>query len=68
LSFPVRLLHSLLSAGFKRRTKRPTNPCPPRRPSDYRGRQEMGLGGRLPPLKVVQSAHSNRSLRLVARL
>jgi hypothetical protein len=26
--FPVRLLHSLLSAGFKRRTKRPTNPIP----------------------------------------
>ena len=28
LIFPVRLLHSLLSAGFKRRTKRPTNPIP----------------------------------------
>ena len=28
LIFPVRLLHSLLSAGFKRRTMRPTNPIP----------------------------------------
>ena len=58
-------LHEFLtvSAG-----KRLANPCPRRRPPDYRGRQEMGLGERLAPLKVVQSAHSNRSLRLVARL
>jgi hypothetical protein len=38
LIFPVRLLHSLLSAGFKRRTKRPTNAWfPGRRPGGAAG-------------------------------
>ena len=50
--FPVRLLHSLLSAGFERRAKRPTNPIPAslvslvagvfRSPNVFRGRSWSG--------------------------